>query len=167
MGVEEHRRHGPVSVGFAVITVSDTRTKEDDETGDLLRGMLRDAGHREGLYVVVMDRVEEIRKAIWKAFELDDVDVIVLDGGTGISKRDVTLEALEPFIDKELPGFGELFRSMSFQDIGPAAMLSRALAGTCRDRLVIALPGAASAARLAMEKLILPELGHLMWEVTK
>ncbi len=166
MGVEEHRKHAPESVSFAVITVSDTRTEADDKTGHLIRQMLADEGHREGLYLVVQDKVEEIRGAIRKALE-GDVDVVVLDGGTGISKRDVTLEALEPLLEKELPGFGELFRGLSFKEIGPAAMLSRAVAGTSRGRLVIALPGSAAAARLAMEKLVLPELGHLVWEVRK
>ncbi len=167
MGVEDHRKRGPESVGFAVITVSDTRTRKDDKTGHLLRQMLADAGHREGLYLVVRDRIEEIRRAAWEALNADDVDLILLDGGTGISKRDVTLEALEPLLDKELPGFGELFRNLSYEEIGPAAMLSRALAGTCQEKLVIAVPGSASAARIALEKLILPELGHLIWEVTK
>jgi molybdenum cofactor biosynthesis protein B len=95
------------------------------------------------------------------------VDLVLLNGGTGISRRDVTVEALEPLLEKSMPGFGELFRALSFEEIGPAAMLSRALAGTVRDRLIIALPGSAAAARLALERLILPELGHLIWEVRK
>ncbi len=167
MGVEEHRKHGPKTVGFAVITVSDSRTPEDDDTGRLLTEALTEAGHVRGYYAVAKDRAQEVRTAFWEALEAENVDLIVLNGGTGISKRDITLEAIEPLLEKILPGFGEIFRQLSFQEIGGAAMLSRALAGTCRDRLVIALPGSPEAARLALEKLLLPELSHLIWEVKK
>ncbi|MEE9237203.1 MAG: MogA/MoaB family molybdenum cofactor biosynthesis protein [Thermoplasmata archaeon] len=167
MGVDEHRRRGPKSVGFAVITVSDTRTAENDETGHLLRDMLERAGHHQDVYLVVRDRLEEVQGAVREALQSPGVNLVLLNGGTGISKRDITVEALEPLIDKPLPGFGELFRTISFRDIGPAAMLSRALAGTSRDKLIIALPGSSAAARLATEKLILPELGHLIWEVSR
>lgn len=167
MGVEEHRRRGPKSVGFAVITVSDTRTQEDDVTGHILRDMLKTAGHQEAIYMVVRDRVEEVREALERGLAEGSVDLILFNGGTGISKRDVTVEALEPILEKIMPGFGELFRSLSFEEIGPAAVLSRALAGTCQDRLIVALPGSTAAARLALERLVLPELNHLIWEVKK
>lgn len=167
MGIEEHRRHGPKAVGFAVITVSDSRTPEEDATGHLIREALAATGHREGFYTVVRDEVEGVREAMSEALEVESVDVVLLNGGTGISSRDVTVEALEPYLEKTMPGFGELFRALSFRDIGPAAMLSRALAGVSRGRLVIALPGSTAAVRLAVEKLIIPELGHLVWEVRK
>ncbi len=167
MGVEEHRRHAPQSVGFGVITVSDSRTPEDDDTGHLLRVSLAKAGHKEAYYAVVKDRVQNVRNALWEALEAKELDLILLNGGTGISKRDVTLEAIEPLLEKTMPGFGEIFRQLSYQEIGGAAMLSRALAGTCRGKLVIALPGSPEASRLALDKLILPELGHLIWEVKR
>ncbi len=167
MGVEGHRKHGPASVGFAVVTVSDSRTPEDDDTGQLLRESLSKAGHVEGYYAVVKDRAQDVRTAFSEALEVADVDLILLNGGTGISKRDITVEAIEPLLEKILPGFGEIFRQLSYEEIGGAAMLSRALAGTCRERLVIVLPGSPEASRLALEKLILPELGHLIWEVKK
>lgn len=167
MGLEEHRKRGPESVGFAIITVSDTRSPEDDVTGRLLREALKKAGHVELMYRVVGDEVEAVRQAVKDALSMDGVEVVLLDGGTGISRRDVTVEALEPILEKTMPGFGELFRSLSFQEIGPAAMLSRAVAGVASERLIIALPGSVAAARLALERLILPELGHLIWEVRK
>lgn len=167
MGVEEHRKHAPKSVGFGVITVSDSRTAKDDDTGHLLRASLAEAGHKEAYYTVVKDRVQDVRTALRAALEAKGVDLIILNGGTGISKRDVTLEAVEPLLEKTMPGFGEIFRQLSFQEIGSAAMLSRALAGICQGKLVIALPGSPEASRLALEKLIIPDLGHLIWEVRR
>lgn len=167
MGIEEHRAHAPSAVGFAVVTVSSSRTEADDASGRLLRKGLSDSGHHERYYRVVPDSAEAIREAVKEAARSETVEAILLNGGTGVSPRDVTWEALEPLLDRQLPGFGELFRSLSFHEIGSAAMLSRAFAGVIQGRILFALPGSPAAVRLALEQLILPELGHLVGEVTK
>ena len=150
-----------------VITVSDTRTLADDSGGALIVALLEDAGHRVVDRSVVPDEVDAIRVAVNVAVMRDDVQAVLLTGGTGIAVRDVTPEALEPILDRVIPGFGELFRTLSYQEIGSAALLSRALAGTLRGRVVAALPGSRAAIRLALEKLLLPELPHLAAEAAK
>jgi molybdenum cofactor biosynthesis protein B len=165
--VGAHRRHAPRRVPSVVITVSDTRTPADDRGGALLVELLEAAGHPVVGRALVADDVDAIQQAIDEAVMRDDVAAVFLTGGTGIAPRDVTPEALAPVLDRTIPGFGELFRSLSYQEIGSAALLSRALAGVVRGRLVAALPGSRAAIRLAMEKLLLPELGHLAGEATK
>jgi molybdenum cofactor biosynthesis protein B len=165
--VREHRRAAPASVACVVITVSDTRSAADDTGGALLAELLEAAGHRVVARSLVTDDVESIQNALDSAVMRDDVRAVLLTGGTGIAARDVTPEAIEPVLDRVIPGFGELFRSLSYQEIGSAALLSRALAGTVRGRFVAALPGSRAAIRLALEKLLLPELGHLAGEVAK
>jgi molybdenum cofactor biosynthesis protein B len=150
-----------------VITVSDTRTLADDAGGALVVELLEGAGHRVVGRTLVADDVSAIQNALDEAVMRDDVRAVLITGGTGIAARDVTPEALEPVLDRVIPGFGELFRVLSHQEIGSAAMLSRALAGTVRGRLVAALPGSRAAIRLAMEKLLLPEFGHLAGEAGK
>lgn len=162
-----HRREAPRSVRSVVITVSDTRTLADDTGGALLVELLEAAGHPIAGRALVPDDIDAIQQALDEAVMRDDVGAVFLTGGTGIAPRDVTPEALLPVLDRLIPGFGELFRSLSYQEIGPAALLSRALAGTVRGRLVAALPGSRAAIRLAMEKLLLPELGHLAGEAAK
>ena len=157
----------PASVAAVVITVSDTRTPDDDTGGALLAELLEGAGHRLVGRTIVPDDVDAIQQALDEAVMRDDVHAIFLTGGTGIAPRDVTPEALHPVLDRAIPGFGELFRLLSYQEIGSAALLSRALAGIVRGRLVVALPGSRAAIRLAMEKLLLPELGHLAGEAAK
>jgi molybdenum cofactor biosynthesis protein B len=150
-----------------VIAVSDTRTLADDSGGALLVELLEGAGHRVVDRCLVRDEVDAIRAAIDAAVMRDDIHAVLLTGGTGIAVRDVTPEALEPILDRVIPGFGELFRMLSYQEIGSAALLSRALAGTARGRVVVALPGSRAAIRLAVEKLLLPELPHLAAEAAK
>lgn len=162
-----HRRAAPRRVPSVVITVSDTRTLADDTGGALLVELLEAAGHPIAGRVLVPDDVGAIQNALDEAVMRDDVAAVFLTGGTGIAPRDVTPEALLPVLDRPIPGFGELFRMLSYQEIGPAALLSRALAGTVRGRLVAALPGSRAAIRLAMEQLLLPELGHLAGEAIK
>jgi molybdenum cofactor biosynthesis protein B len=162
-----HREAAAQALAAVVITVSDTRTLETDSGGALLAELLAAAGHRVVERAIVTDEVEAIRKAVDAAIMRDDVHAVLLTGGTGIAARDVTPEALEPILDRVIPGFGELFRMLSHQEIGSAAMLSRALAGTARGRVVAALPGSRAAIRLAMERLLLPELPHLAAEATK
>lgn len=169
--VEQHRRAAPALLGFAVITVSDTRTPGDDVSGRTISEMARAAGHRVEDPVLVPDDVAAIRGAVEKALARKGVDVIVLTGGTGFSPRDVTIEAAGPLLERPVEGFGELFRMLSWQQVGSAAMLSRAAAGLVdsrgASRAVFLLPGSPKAVALAMEKLILPEAGHLLGQARK
>lgn len=168
MSVEEHRREAPVSVRCMVITVSDSRTEETDESGPMIRQLLSEAGHVIADYRIVKNNYHAIRELLMEAMERTDVEVIMLSGGTGISRQDTTYEAVTSMLDKEMPGFGELFRYLSFsEEIGPAAMLSRAVAGTMKKTAVFAMPGSKQAVRLAMTRLIIPELGHVMREISK
>ena len=163
----EHRQRGPASVGIAVVTVSDTRGPAEDRSGSLLRELFEAAGHSVKSSVIVKDDAAEIRSAVTAAASTDGVRAIVVNGGTGIAVRDVTVEAVSPLLQKTLPGFGEIFRHLSFLEIGAAAILSRAVAGSMGRHMVFVLPGSTNAVRLATEKLILPELGHLIRELDK
>lgn len=159
---ELHRRFGRRSLGFAVITVSDRRDATTDRGGPVAREAIAGAGHTVVRATIVGDEVEAIRAAVDAALDDAGCDVVVLTGGTGVARRDVTPEAVRPLFERELPGFGELFRQLSFAEIGAAAMLSRATAGTVRGRAVFLLPGSPAGVRLAMERLVLPEAGHLL-----
>lgn len=159
MSVEEHHRHGHKSLKVGVLTASDSRNTETDESGRLIRDLLTAAGHRVEYYEVLPDDPSRIRKAVLD--NLQNLDAIIVSGGTGIAARDSTIEAIRVLLDKELEGFGELFRYLSYQQIGSAAILSRALAGIAAGKVVAALPGSPDACRLAMEKLLIPELGHM------
>ena len=161
MGLEEHQRDAQGSLGITVITVSDTRDESSDRGGTFLVEALEGAGHQLRQRIIVRDDVDEIRAAVQSTCAEDPVDVVLLTGGTGIAQRDVTPEAIEPLFDVTIPGFGELFRSLSHGEIGPAAMLSRACAGVYAGRILVALPGSPKALRLAWDKLLAPELGHL------
>jgi molybdenum cofactor biosynthesis protein B len=162
-----HRRDAVASVPTAVITVSDTRTLETDKGGALVAELLEGASHVVASRVVVKDDPDAIRQAVEGALAADGVRAVVLTGGTGVAPRDVTPESVAPLLEREVPGFGELFRMLSYEDIGSAALLSRALAGLARGRVIFVLPGSSGAVRLAMEKLILPEIGHLAAEAVK
>ncbi|MAE97140.1 MAG: molybdenum cofactor biosynthesis protein [Deltaproteobacteria bacterium] len=162
--VHRHRQSAPRNLVAAVITVSDTRTLETDTGGALLVELLEKAGHRIALRRLVPDDAQAIRARAGEALSHPEVQAVLLTGGTGVAPRDVTPEALAPLLERELPGFGELFRMLSFEEIGPAAMLSRAVAGMVGDKVVFALPGSRGALRTAMTRLILPELGHLVGE---
>jgi molybdenum cofactor biosynthesis protein B len=163
MSVEEHRARGDKldALRVAVITVSDTRTLETDASGKAIVETLEKAGHHVADRTIVRDEPAEVRRTLerWLAQKIDGV---VLNGGTGIAPRDGTVEVVEALLDRALPGFGELFRYLSYQEIGAAAMLSRATGGIARGKAVFSLPGSTKAVRLAMEKLIIPELRHLV-----
>lgn len=161
MSVHEHHQHAGARkhLKVVVITASDTRTPADDASGRIIRELLEGAGHVVTHYEIVPDDPERIRALVIEHVASDDA--IIINGGTGIAARDSTIEAIRPLLNKELEGFGELFRMLSYQAIGSAAFLSRALAGTANGRIVVALPGSPAACKLAMEKLLLPELGHL------
>jgi molybdenum cofactor biosynthesis protein B len=170
MGYAEHTEKSkdtPVTCG--VLTVSDTRTEETDTSGSLLRERLEAAGHEVAHYAIVPDEVATIRTTleVWGA----EVEVVVTTGGTGIARRDTTVEVAEALITKMLPGFGELFRMLSFEEIGAGAMLSRATAGVYgaegRETLLFCCPGSKNAVRLAADRLIVPELRHLVWEILR
>ncbi len=164
---EQHKAQAPRSVGCFVLTISDTKTPETDTSGALIRELLHAAGHRVAGAAIVRDEPEEVARVVRQACADPGVQVVILTGGTGITSRDSTFEAVEALLDKRLPGFGELFRMLSYQEIGAAAMLSRAQMGVRERRIVVSLPGSPGACRLALEKLLLPELGHLVREVTR
>jgi molybdopterin adenylyltransferase len=168
MSTQEHKQAAPRVVRCKVITVSDTRTPETDKSGMLMKELLIAAGHEIVDYVIVKDESEPIKSEVLKGCSHPDIEVVLTNGGTGIAKRDVTIESVQSLFDKEIPGFGEIFRMLSYQeDIGSAALLSRASAGVVNDRAVFATPGSTGAVRLAMEKLIIPEIGHVVRELTK
>lgn len=166
----QHRHEAPDAVNCWAITVSDTRTRETDRGGALIEELLVAANHAVLHREIVTDDIEAICHAV-KSAQRSPVDAIIVTGGSGISSRDVTPEAIEPLIEKELPGFGEMFRVLSWEEVGPATMLSRAFAGVLNENnrrtLIFVLPGSTNAVRLAMEKLIVPELGHLVREIRK
>jgi molybdenum cofactor biosynthesis protein B len=159
-----HRHHAPARVATAVITVSDSRRGAGDTGGALVQELLEGAGHPCAGRSAVPDEPGEIAAALRAALARAEVGAVILTGGTGIAPRDRTPEAVLPLLERVLPGFGELFRMLSYQEIGPAALLSRALAGVAAGKPVFALPGSPAALRLALERLILPELGHLAGE---
>jgi molybdopterin adenylyltransferase len=163
----EHKATSPKSVGCYVVTVSDTRTEQTDTGGRAIVELLTAAGHQVVGRSLVKDDPEQLRDAIGRQLANPDVQVIVTTGGTGITSRDCTFEAVNSMLWKRLEGFGELFRMLSYEQIGSGAMMSRALAGTVAGRIVVSLPGSEAAVRLALEKLLIPELGHLVREATR
>jgi len=167
MSREEHHRKAPASVGVAIVTVSDTRTSADDTSGRLARELLEKAGHTVREALILKDEPDAVRDAVRVLAARPDVRAIILNGGTGISKRDRTYEAVASLLERRLDGFGELFRALSYQEIGSAAMLSRAVAGLVGDTVVFSVPGSTAAVRLALERLVLPELGHIAGEIDK
>ena len=158
---EEHRAAGAAAIACAVITVSDTRTAADDRSGDLIAELLTAAGHAAAGRRIVPDEPTAVAAAVREFVDAGQVAAILLTGGTGVAPRDQTPEAVAGLFTRELPGFGELFRMLSYQEIGPAAMLSRACGGMIGSTAVFLMPGSTAAVRLAMERLIVPELGHL------
>jgi molybdenum cofactor biosynthesis protein B len=167
MSSTAHRAAAPTAVRCFVITVSDTRTEATDTGGRAIVDLLAAAGHLVAGRRILRDEPAEVAALVRAQASAADVDVIITTGGTGITRRDSTFEAIDGLLDKRLPGFGELFRMLSFQEIGAAAMLSRACAGTHQGKVVIALPGSENAVRLAMTRLIVPELGHLVGETRR
>jgi molybdenum cofactor biosynthesis protein B len=165
MSVASHRAQAPATVTCFVLTVSDTRTLETETSGRAIADLLGAAGHVVSGRTVVRDEPGEVTAAVRDAIARGGVQAIITTGGTGISRRDSTYEALTALFDKRLDGFGELFRSLSFQEIGAAAMLSRATAGVAGGVVVFMLPGSEAAVRLAMERLILPELKHVVQQL--
>jgi molybdenum cofactor biosynthesis protein B len=163
----EHRENAPETVRVAVLTMSDTRDQSEDRSGSLIREMLTWRGHSIAAYEIVTDDGDRISEQLSAWIASPDIDAIVTNGGTGISSRDSTHDVVESLLDKRIDGFGELFRMLSWNEIGAAAMLSRALAGSAGTTAIFALPGSSNAVKLAMEKLIGPELAHVVHELRK
>jgi molybdenum cofactor biosynthesis protein B len=167
MSQAEHKARAPSSVRCVVVTISDTRTEETDTSGRAIAELLTAAGHTVAGRAIVKDDADLVRGTIERHLAIPDVQVVITTGGTGITSRDSTYEAVSGLMQKRLDGFGELFRMLSFQQIGSAAIMSRACAGLVAGRIVVSLPGSEAAVRLAMERLLLPELGHLVQQATK
>jgi molybdenum cofactor biosynthesis protein B len=165
MSAPEHRKDAPTSIRCAVITISDTRHEGNDTSGDAILALLRSAGHEIAARCIVRDDPAQVRQVV-QSFD-GGADVVITTGGTGITARDSTYEAIESLLRKRIDGFGELFRALSYQEIGAAAMLSRATAGVAGTMAVFSIPGSEHAVRLAMTKLILPELGHVVREIRR
>ena len=167
MSVSEHKSAAPSRVHCFIITVSDTRTPETDSSGRAIRELLERQGHAISGATIVRDEPEQVAARVAQALAIADTRVVITTGGTGITSRDGTFEAVDRLLEKKLEGFGELFRMLSFEEIRAAAMLSRATAGTVGRKAVFVLPGSEHAVRLAMTQLILPELGHIVQQLDK
>ncbi|MFQ5990053.1 MAG: molybdenum cofactor biosynthesis protein B [Candidatus Methylomirabilales bacterium] len=166
MGVEEHKRAAEAigHISFAVVTVSDSRSEAEDESGKLIQDLMQEAGHQLVNYRLLRNDLTAIQQEISHLVEAK-VGCIITTGGTGLGRRDLTIEGVVPLLDKSLDGFGEIFRYLSFQEVGSSALMSRAMAGTSRGTLIFCLPGSTKAVKLALERLILPELKHLIREL--
>jgi molybdopterin adenylyltransferase len=167
MSQEEHKAHAPRSVRCFIVTVSDTRTEATDTSGRAIADLLTAAGHVVAGRAIVKDDAEMVRGTLERQLAIADVQAIITTGGTGVTARDSTYEVVSSLLQKRLDGFGELFRMLSFQQIGPAAMMSRACAGIVAGHVVVSLPGSEAAVRLALERLLIPELGHLVQQATR
>lgn len=167
MSVQEHKRGEPASARVFVLTVSDTRTPETDTSGAAIQRLLEEAGHVVSGREIVRDEPAEVQRIVKAQLVSPDAQVVITTGGTGITSRDTTYEALAGLLQKRLDGFGELFRTISYEEIGSAAMLSRACAGIAAGKILFILPGSENAVRTAMTKLVIPELGHLLREVAR
>lgn len=161
MGDHHHRDREAASAGCAVVTVSDSRTPGDDRSGTVIREALARAGHPVLESAIVPDERDAIRRVVTALAARPEVAAVIVTGGTGIAERDVTIESLADLWSKELPGFGELFRALSFEEVGAASMLSRATAGILGGAFVVLLPGSPTACSLAMDRLVVPQLGHV------
>ena len=164
---EEHKAHGPTSIVCGIITCSDTRTSKTDKSGQLIRELLTKEGHRIDAYHIIKDEPKDVQKLVQNLVQKQAIVAIIINGGTGISQRDSTFEAIDELLEKRLAGFGEIFRYLSYKDIGSSAILSRATAGLYQGKVIFSIPGSSGAVRLAMEALIIPELSHIVGEIQK
>ena len=167
MSYQEHKKEAPQTVNCAVLVISDSRTEDTDESGKLLREKLGQNGHRVIAYSILKNDSEVIKQKIKELLGQEELQVIITSGGTGVSHRDVTVETVSPIMEKRLDGFGELFRSLSYQEIGTASIMSRAIAGVAGGKIIICIPGSLGAAKLAIDNIILPEIGHMVREATR
>jgi molybdopterin adenylyltransferase len=168
MGAQDHReKAGKGSVTVAIVTVSDTRTPETDQNRHYIEGRMAELGHTVAAYRLIKDEPYQVSTVIEELTALPEVQIVLFNGGTGISPRDTTYDVVSRYLEKTLPGFGELFRMLSYQEVGAAAMFSRATGGVYRGTLIFSMPGSPNAVQVAMEKLILPEINHLAWEIAR
>jgi molybdenum cofactor biosynthesis protein B len=167
VSVEEHKAYAPASIPCFVLTVSDTRTEANDTGGQAIRQLLEGGGHSVTGHVIVRDDPAAVVRAVQVCLADEGTRVIITTGGTGITSRDGTFEAIDGLLEKRLTGFGELFRMLSYEQIGAAAMMSRATAGTVGEKAIFVLPGSPDAVKLAMNKIILPELGHIVQQLNR
>jgi len=165
MEFRQHQENTFKEVTCAILSVSEILTPETDLGGREILQMLRNGSHSTPFYKIIKDSPQEIERSLQELSKFEKLQVIILTGGTGLSRRDLTFETIERLLEKKISGFGELFRFLSFLEIGPAGMISRATAGVYQGKLIFSLPGSVSAIRLAMEKLILPEMGHMVWDI--
>jgi molybdenum cofactor biosynthesis protein B len=168
MSADEHRQKaGTDPVTIAIVTVSDSRTPETDKNKHYIEGRMTELGHHVAAYRLIKDEPDQVAAVIEELAAMPDVQIILFNGGTGISPRDTTYDVVSRYLEKTLPGFGEIFRMISYEEIGAAAMFSRATAGVYRSTLIVSMPGSSGAVRTALEKLIIPELNHLAWEIVR
>jgi molybdenum cofactor biosynthesis protein B len=165
--MSEHPTHKKEPTTFALIVTSDTRTEKEDETGRIAVGLIEGDGHRVVHHTITPNNEEKIRAEVQRMLLDDSVSVVVTSGGTGIGVKDRTVAAVIPLMEKEMTGFGELFRRISFDEIGGAAIMSRATAGVARGKLIFCLPGSRNAMKVALTKIILPSVGHMQWELNR
>ncbi|MBI3038355.1 molybdenum cofactor biosynthesis protein MoaB, partial [bacterium] len=166
MSHEEHKTRAPKELAISVLTLSDTRGEAEDASGSLIKSKILEAGYSIARYAVIKEDPGKIEETL-RLWLTDTVDAIITNGGTGLSHRDGTIEIAKKFFSKELPGFGELFRYLSFQQIGPACVLSRATAGIAQGKLLVCIPGSTNAVKLVLERILVPELPHMIWEIRR
>jgi len=167
VGYQEHKQNAPHIVSCAVLTISDSRTEQDDESGKLIRQKLSENGHQVMSYAILKNEPESIEQKMRELLRQEGLQVIITSGGTGASHRDITIETMLSILEKKLDGFGELFRFLSYEEIGTASIMSRAMAGVAGGKVILCFPGSLGAAKLAMDKIILPEIGHMVREATR
>lgn len=159
---KEHKKQAPLAVNAAIVTVSDSRTIENDDSGKLIKGILIKNNHKVIEHTIIKDDKKEITRKIEDLIKNNNLNLIITNGGTGLAKKDLTIEAIKPLFEKEISGFAVLFQKISYDEIGSACMLSRAAAGIINNKVIFCLPGSPKACELALEKLIIPEIGHIV-----
>ena len=164
MGYHDHKHHAPARVSCAVLVISGSRTQKDDQSGKLLTKMLQDNGHQVAAFDILKNDADAIRGKMQQFIADEGVQMVISSGGTGASHLDITVETVTPLLEKKMDGFGELFRQFTYQQIGTGSILSRAMAGVAKGTVIICLPGSVAAVEMAMQKIILPEIGHLVRE---
>jgi len=165
--LHEHRRDQRAEAFFALLVTSDSRRPETDETGKTAVRLLEEEGHNVAAYMIVGNDTAKIQEAVEGFLEDDKIQVIITSGGTGIGPRDKTVDAVSALLEKRIEGFGELFRRLSYEEVGDAAIISRATAGVARGKLVFCLPGSRGAMELGLRRIVLPGLGHMLWELSR
>jgi molybdenum cofactor biosynthesis protein B len=167
MGYMEHKHHVPASINCAVLIISGSRTEQTDESGKYIMTSLKESGNNVTVYSIIGNDAKVILESIAKILGDGKTQAIITSGGTGASHMDITIETIAPILEKKMDGFGELFRSLTYQEIGTGSILSRAMAGIVKGKVIISLPGSLEAVKMAMQKIIIPELAHLVREASR